>query len=291
MPLRKKYISGIQTMLCSATAFSVMSVCVKLASVDLHPMQVVFFRSFFGLLIILGLLRHHGHSIWGSQKKLLILRGISGFLALLLHFYTIKHLELGVAITLNYMAPLFVALFSSKFLGEKPSSWFYPLLATSFMGVVLMNMKSGFHWDPLIGMAILSAVFAAVAYLTIRGIKDKESPYTIIFYFMIISTVGSMIFIPLWTWPKPFTWIYLVIIGIGSYYGQYWLTTAVRQAPVWLVTPFIYLNPILSSLYGWFIFHEGARASFWIGLTLIVFSGVLISYLGIPKSGIKETAD
>lgn len=288
MPQRKNYIAGIQTMLCSAAAFSAMGVCVKAAATDLHPLQIVFFRSFFGLLIILALIRHHRISLFGTEKKLMILRGISGFLALLLHFYTIKHLELGVAITLNYMAPIFVAIFSSKFLGEKPSSWFYPLLTTSFSGIILMNVKTGLHWDPLIGMAILSAVFAAVAYLTIRGINDRESPYTVIFYFTAISTAGSLLFIPFWTWPKPTTWIYLVAIGIGSYYGQFWLTTAMRKAPAWLVSPFIYLNPILSSLYGWFFFKEGGRASFWIGLGLVVCSGILISYFGIPKVATKE---
>ena len=290
MPQRKNHIAGIQTMLCSAAAFSAMSVCVKAAANDLHPLQIVFFRSFFGLLIILALIRHHRISLIGTEKKLMLLRGVSGFLALLLHFYTIKHLELGIAITLNYMAPIFVALFSSKFLGEKPSAWFYPLLATSFSGVVLMNVKTGLHWDPLIGMAILSAVFAAVAYLTIRGINDKESPYTVIFYFTAISTIGSLLFIPVWIWPQPLTWIYLIVIGIGSYYGQFWLTTAMRKAPAWLVSPFIYLNPILSSLYGWFFFQEGGRISFWAGLAMIVSSGILISYFGIPKSSVKKTA-
>ncbi len=290
MPHRKNYIAGIQTMLCSAAAFSVMGVCVKTAAADLHPLQIVFFRSFFGLLIILALIRHHRHSLFGTEKKLMIIRGISGFLALLLHFYTIKHLELGIAITLNYMAPIFVALFSSKFLGEKPSGWFYPLLAMSFTGVALMNFKTGLHWDPLIGMAILSAVFAAVAYLTIRGINDRESPYTVIFYFTAISTAGSLLFIPVWKWPEPHTWVYLIIIGIGSYYGQFWLTTAMRKAPAWLVSPFIYLNPILSSLYGWFLFKEGGRVSFWAGLAMVVCSGILISYFGIPKSTIKKQA-
>lgn len=289
MPHRKQYLAGIQNMLYSATAFSVMGICVKLAADDLHPLQVVFFRSFFGLLIILGLLRHHGHSLVGKKKKLLWLRGISGFLALLLHFYTIKYLELGVAITLNYMAPIFVAFFSARFLGEKPLGWLFPLLASCFTGIVLMNWDKGLRWDPLVALALLSAVFAAVAYLSIRRIGERDSPFTVIFYFTAISTVGSLVFIPFWTWPQSSTWVYLIIIGIGSYYGQFWLTTAMRKAPAWLVSPFIYLNPILSSIYGLVFFDEGARLSFWIGLGLIVGSGILISYLGVPKSTIQKT--
>ena len=56
MPYRKNYLAGIRLMLASAAAFSIMGLCVKLAVVDIHPLQVVFFRSFFGLLIISGML-------------------------------------------------------------------------------------------------------------------------------------------------------------------------------------------------------------------------------------------
>lgn len=276
-------------MLASAAAFSLMGICVKWAAKDLHPFQVVFFRSFFGLLIILGLLRHHNHPLLGRERKLMILRGVSGFLALLLHFYTIKHLELGIAIALNYMAPIFVAIFSSYFLGEKPSGFFYPLLLTAFSGVILMNYQEHWHWDPFVAMAILSAVFAAIAYLTIRGIHERESPYTVIFYFTAISTIGSLAFFSFWKLPSPTTWLFLVLIGIGSYFGQFWLTTALRRAPAWLVSPFIYLNPVLSSIYGWFFFGEGNRWGFWLGLFLIVGSGILISLTALPHSDSKKS--
>jgi drug/metabolite transporter (DMT)-like permease len=270
-------------MLASAASFSIVGVCVKFSVADIHPLQVVFFRSFFGLLIIWAILLKQKHSFFGKEKKLMILRGISGFLALVLHFYTIKHLELGIAITLNYMAPIFVAFFSTRFLSEKPSDSFYPLLACSFIGVAMMNIKNGLSWNPYIAIAILSAMFAAVAYLTIRGIHERESPYTVIFYFTAISTVGSLLFIPTWTWPSPVTWIYLVIIGIGSYYGQFWLTTAMRKAPAWLVSPFIYLNPVLSSIYGIIFFGEGGSLFFWIGLACVSASGILISLTGIQR--------
>ncbi len=269
-------------MLASAAAFSVMGICVKFAARDLDPLQIVFFRSFFGLVIILSLLHHHQHPLFGKEKKLMILRGVSGFLALVLHFYTIKHLELGTAVTLNYMAPIFVALFSASFLKEKPTLVFYPLLASSFLGVAMMSLQHGLSLNINVGIAILSAVFASVAYLTIRGINDRESPYTVIFYFTGISTVGSLAFIHVWKWPEPITWAALIMIGIGSYFGQFWLTTAMRRAPAWLVSPFIYLNPVLSSLYGWFFFGEHGNAIFWLGLILIIVSGILISLFGIP---------
>ncbi len=273
-------------MLASSAAFSVMGAAVKFAAQDIHPLEVVFFRSFVGLLIILGFIAKKRVPLFGAERKLMTLRGVSGFFALILHFYTIKHLELGTAITLNYMAPLFVTLFSAKFLGEKPSRIFYMMLAVSFTGVVLMNLQKGLVWNPLIATAILSAVFASIAYLSIRGIQKKESPLTVIFYFTGISTIGSLVFFPFWTWPKPMTWFFIAIIGVGSFYGQLWLTTAMRRAPAWLVSPFIYLNPALSSLYGWFFFNERGNWISWLGLSLIITSGVTISAFGTNRKAI-----
>ena len=153
----------------------------------------------------------------------------------------------------------------------------------------MMSLQHGFVWNPYIGMAILSALFASVAYLTIRGINDRESPYTVIFYFTAISTLGSLVFIPLWKWPEPRTWIYLMIIGVGSYFGQFWLTTAMRRAPAWLVSPFIYLNPALSTLYGWIFFGENGHFLSWLGLALILTSGILISAFGTEHPAQKKT--
>ena len=283
MKRSKLSISGIKFMIASACAFSIMGLAVKLAAEDIHPFQVVFFRSFVGLLIILFFIHRKKVSLFGNEKKLMVLRGISGFLALLLHFYTIKHLELGTAITLNYMAPIFVCLFSARFLGEKPSRLFYGLIFISFAGVAMMNLQKGLVWDTNIAIAVLSAVFASVAYLSIRSIKKKESPFTVIFYFTGISTLGSLFFISTWTWPSFQSWGLIAVIGVGSFYGQLWLTTAMRRAPAWLASPFIYLNPVLSSIYGLILFGEGANHLFWGGLALIVVSGILISLFGAQR--------
>lgn len=270
-------------MIASAVAFSIMGIAVKFAVQDIHPFQVVFFRSFLGLLMIMFSIKRKGMALLGTEHKVMTIRGISGFLALVLHFYTIKHLELGMAVTLNYMAPVFVALFSAKVLGETPGKGFFPLLGIAFLGVILMNAHVGFVWDPNIGIAVLSAVFAAIAYLSIRSLRGKESPLTVIFYFTAIATLGSLLFIPCWTWPQANTWISIAVIGVGSFYGQLWLTTAMHRAPAWLVSPFIYLNPVLSFIYGWLFFSERGSLIAWMGLGLIIASGALISIFGTKR--------
>jgi drug/metabolite transporter (DMT)-like permease len=278
MKRSKIYLSGIQLMSQSALCFSVMALCVKYASTSISPFQIVFFRSFFGMLMVLPLIWHKKVSLWGEERFTLATRGVCGFGALILHFYTIAKLDLGLAIMLNYTAPIFTVIFSVFFLKERPSLSLCFLILLSFAGVILLNTRSGIAWSPAVWLALLSSVFAAFAYLSIRTIRNRESPYTIVFYFTFISTVGSLFFLKDWKWPDLGTWALMAGVVVTSFFGQVWMTTALRRAPAYLVTPFSYLHPVLSFAYGWFLWGDAITWVTASGIFLIVGSGCLISY-------------
>jgi len=278
MKYSKLYLSGIRLMSQSALCFSVMALCVKYLSASLSPFQIVFFRSFFGMLIVLPVIWQKKVSLWGDERLKLTTRGICGFLALILHFYTIAKMELGMAIMLNYTAPIFTVIFSFFFLKERPSFSLCLLILLSFTGVVLLNMRSHAAWDTYVWLALLSSVSAAFAYLSIRTIRHRESPYTVIFYFTMISTAGSLFFLKEWKWPAWGEWGLIAGVVVFSFYGQVWMTTALRRAPAYLVTPFSYLHPVLAFLYGWLLWGDAVTWTIAAGIFLIVGSGSLISH-------------
>jgi len=290
MKRSKLYLSGIQLMAQSALCFSAMALCVKYASASISPFQIVFFRSFFGMLMVLPVLWQKKLSFWGEERFKLTVRGLSGFAALVLHFYTISKLDLGMAIMLNYTAPIFTVIFSIFFLKERPSLSLCFLILLSFAGVVLLNARSTMAWDPAVWLALLSSVFAAFAYLSIRTIRHRESPYTVIFYFTLISTIGSLFFLHGWKWPGLGTWGLIAGVVIASFYGQVWMTTALRRAPAYLVTPFSYLHPVLSFFYGWFLWGDALTGITITGVLLIVGSGSLISYFETKQKALPSRA-
>ena len=106
-------------MVKASFAFSLMALGVKLVSRTLPSLEAVFFRSLIGTIMIVAVMKAKGVSLWGRKKGLMILRGLSGFVALSLHFYTIEHLPLGTAVMLNYTSPIFVAVFAVLFLKER----------------------------------------------------------------------------------------------------------------------------------------------------------------------------
>lgn len=278
--------------MCQASlAFSVMVVGVKTATRTLPPLEIVFFRSLLGSLMMAALMITKKVSFGGKSedRRLLLLRGVSGFLALTLHFYTLSVLPVGTAVILNYTGPLFVAILAALFLGEKPGAFLISMIAVSFSGVYLL-IRPEFRMDPSQGMAvflaILSGLFAAVAVTSIRSIRRRESPMTIIFYFTAISTLGSLLYLPFgFRWPNLGEWMALLVVAVGSFYGQLWMTIAYRRAPASLVSPFAYLTPLLCFLYGLVLWKETLSTLNIAGAALIILGGASISIVESRRTG------
>ncbi|MBI4115360.1 MAG: DMT family transporter [Candidatus Omnitrophica bacterium] len=270
--------------MCQASlAFSIMVFGVKTAATTLPPLEIVFFRSFLGTLMIGLLMIQKRVSFLGKpeERKFLLLRGISGFLALTLHFYTIAHLPLGTAVMLNYTAIIFVAILATLFIGERPGVFLISMILISFAGVYLL-VKPETQLAPEQGisvfMGLLSAIFAAIAVLSIRLVKQRESPLTVIFYFTFIATLGSLLCLPFgFKWPSLKEWVALLVIVVGSFYGQIWMTIAYRRAPASLVAPFAYITPLASFLYGLLFWKETLTLSNLWGVLLITLGGISIS--------------
>ncbi|MCF7821463.1 MAG: EamA family transporter, partial [Mariprofundaceae bacterium] len=98
--------------LLSAASLASMAACVRMVSFDLPQTEVVFFRNFIALLILLPLLLRNRVSLRSDRFHLHLLRAISGLTAMYLYFYALKHLHLTDALMLNYTSPIFIALFA-----------------------------------------------------------------------------------------------------------------------------------------------------------------------------------
>lgn len=281
----RQHLDGIRLMIQAAAALSLMALCVKSISKEIPSIEIVFFRSLFGLLLICALIRRKKVSFLGKHRFQLCLRGISGFLALAAFFYTIPRLPLGTAVLLNYTAPLFVVLLSRIFLKEKTTLLTFFLTLISFGGIYLL-LKGQSAIDMRVGfIGLLSAMLAATAYVTIRSIKHHESPLTIIFYFTGISTLGAGAWmLPGFVMPQGIDRLYILGTGISAFLGQLWLTIALRRAPAPLVAPFSYLAPMLSFIYGVIFWQENLTFISVIGVCLIISGGSLISYFRSGKN-------
>jgi drug/metabolite transporter (DMT)-like permease len=97
-------------MLVAGLLFACMGVFVKLGAAYFSHTELVFYRSFFGLLLIYIIMRQQRIRVATRYWRNHLWRSISGTVALALFFYCITVLPLATAVTLNYTAPLFLTV-------------------------------------------------------------------------------------------------------------------------------------------------------------------------------------
>lgn len=267
-------------MILASLSFAVMVIFAKAACKNLSAMEVVFVRSILGTVAITFLIWKERISWFGNNQKIMVLRGVFGFGALALHFYAISKLNLATAVILNYTAPIFVAIFARLILNEK-TNWIVNLaVVSSFLGLyLLISPQFEVKLIPIL-IGLLSGILAALAYIMIRFGGENESPYTIIFYFTAISTLGSFPFmLSYFRWPNFSEWISLISLTVGAFFGQIWLTKSIQNAPISSVLPFSYLTPVFAAVTGAVFWNEYLSPTSIAGGLIIILSGIVIYLL------------
>ena len=264
----------------------------KILGDDLSALEIVFFRNLFGVVLILLALKHTPSSHPGGQLKLLIYRGVFGFSAMLLFFYTITTIPLAEAVTLNKTSPLFVAILAFLILGEKPNFKSLFSLFIGFFGVVLITKPFGMEVGLPHLLGLIGGFLAAAAYTTIGKIKEIYDSRVIVLSFM-----GTGVLIPLLLFfiaefyaPKkldfllspfilptsPKTWILLVIMAITATLSQWLLTKAYSSGKTTIVGVVSYIIIPFSLLFGLLLGDKFPDLPTMIGILLIIIAGLMV---------------
>lgn len=266
-------------MIVAGILFSIMGVFVKLGSAHFSSAELVFYRSLFGLLVIYLIILVRRVPIATVYWKMHLWRGLSGFFALMLFFYAISALPLATAITLNYTSPLFLALFTVVILKEKPGLLLILAIITGFIGVALL-LRPTLHADQITAglMGLASGFLAGIAYLNVKQLGALgESEWRVVFYFTLISTLGGGLWMAFHTFHAVTPHSFLILAGMGTTatLAQLAMTRAYRTGKTLVVGSLAYITVIFASLWGMVLWQEILSFGSWLGIALIILSGVI----------------
>lgn len=270
-------------MLVAAFLFACMGVLVKLSAAHFSAIELVFYRSLMGVAITWFAIRYCRLTLRTDHWKTHCSRGLTGLGSLLMFFYCIIELPLATAISLNYTWPLFMALFSTLIFKEKLHWPMALALVIGFCGVIFL-LRPTLHDDQwmtaLLGLA--SGFFAAIAYMNVKQLGNLgESEWRVVFYFTVISTVITGIWLLLTTL-NPVTQqnIHLLIgIGITATLAQLAMTRAYRTGTTLVVSALGYSTVLFAGIWGVLIWNEILPPVAWLGMVLIILGGAMSGIL------------
>ncbi len=282
---------GLRQMALGAFFFSIMSVCVKLASRHLPSSHTVLARGVVTLVMSFATLRKKGISPWGVDKKRLVLRGFAGFVALNCYYYSLKHLPLADATVIQYSSPIFTAILAVLVLGERMGGWEILSVTGSFIGVFLVAQPPFlFHGTTsqphtAILIALAGSVVSSVAYVTVRKLRNTDDPAVIVFYFPLVAVPLSIA--PVFrdaTLPTPFEWLLLLAIGVTTQLAQVLMTKSLHSEPAGRATAVSYLQVAFAYGWGLLVFGEVPNALSIVGALIVALSILALAGRRIPAA-------
>ncbi|THU02895.1 DMT family transporter [Lampropedia puyangensis] len=285
-------------MVLGAFLFATMGVCVKYASESFSAAEMVFYRGVIGMAILALLARQQGVSLKTHHPGMHAWRSFIGVLALGAWFYALGLLPLATAMTLNYMSSVWIGVFivASALLYWRPSvgnskpPLHVGLLLTVLMGFagVVMMLQPSFQADQSVPaiVGLLSGMFAALAYMQVVVLARIGEPETrVVFYFAAAGMLAGgvvMLFTETHSLLTPQAW-WLLPIGILAALGQLCMTRAYSTAAgprnTLVVASLQYSGIVFGAIYSVLLFSEALGLWGWIGMALIVASGLAATFL------------
>lgn len=265
-------------MLVASFTFALMNVFVKMVS-HIPAVEVILFRSVISLLISVYLLMRQSISVWGTNKVILIGRGVSGAIALLIFFELLQQIPLATASSLAYLAPIFTAVIGIFLVGERVRTIQWLFFLVSFAGVVVIQGFDTRITLTHLFMGIGTSFFMGLAYAFIRKLKSTEHPLVIIFYFpLVMLPVSGVWSYFVWEMPVGWDWFYLIMVGVLTQIAQFFMTKSYQSERLSKVSIVNYVGIVFSLSFGWVLFDEFFNPMTFLGMALVLF-GVISNVL------------
>ncbi|OEZ62669.1 DMT family transporter [Duganella sp. HH105] len=280
-------------MLFASFMFAAMGVCVKLASEEFSTSEIVMYRGVVGVAVLFSIIKLQGGKFTTTMPGAHLWRGLVGVVSLWLWFYAIAKLPLATAMTLNYMAPIWIAvwLFAMGWWHAR-NQVRWPLMAAvgmSFVGVTLL-LQPAFHANQLTPalIALSSSVLSAMAYMQVRKLGLAGEPENrVVFYFSVMNLVAGIAGNFVFAGEQGAVWhpihtmhggLLLLGIGICATSAQIAMTRAYRLGQTLVVANLQYTGIVFSSVWGVLVFGDVFSWHSWVGIGVILVSGVAATF-------------
>ena len=265
-------------------SFSAMAVAGRAISTDLDTFEIMMYRSFIGLAVVLtvaGTLGRLGE-VTGRSLHLHAIRNLSHFAGQNLWFYAITIIPLAQVFALEFTSPLWVTLLAPLILGERLTRTRAIAAALGFAGILIVA-RPGFD---SVNAGVLAAAASAIGFagsiLFTKRLTRTETLTCILFWLTAMQSVFGIVFAGFdgdVAWPALASWPWLVVIGLAGLVAHFCLTSALSVAPATVVVPFDFVRLPVIALVGYAVYAESVDVYVFLGAAVIFAA----NYLNIWK--------
>ena len=258
-------VQGLLWTTASGVIFSFLNALMRALGQQVDPFQSQFLRYFFGLLVLLPLVWHHGVAAYRPKTmRGQFIRGGLHTAGLYLWFVSLPKIPLADMTAIGFTTPLFIMLGAWLFFKEhmRWERWLATVLG--FAGVLIvvgpkLSLADGFGPGPGLYHVLMLAsapVFAA-SFLVTKALTRYETTGTILVWQAVTISLLSLP-LALWVWQplSPLQWLGFALCGVLGSSGHYCLTRSFVAADISATQSVKFLDLVWAVLLGWALFAD-----------------------------------
>lgn len=270
---------GILFVLLGSVLFALADVLGKFATQNYPMAEVIWFRSFFGMVLIgVAIFAMADFNAFKSTKPAAhFKRSLAGMTMNSCMLIGLKYIPLAEVTALAFAAPMVIAVFSALVLKESLGRSLLTAILVGFVGVLIVIRPTPDHFH-MAHLAMLGFVLAS-AYLSItaRSLVKTESALTLNFYLYPTNVVVSGFFAwQVWVMPDLVSFAAMFGVALFATLALLSFTRAFHCASPARVMPFDYSRIIWTVTFGLVFWGEMPDSITWVGIAIIMICGLYI---------------
>ena len=262
-----------------------MHTVIRYLSESIHPFEIAFFRSFFGMLVLSPFIFKNGKNAFRTEQPLLnLIRGVTSLFAMLSWFYGLTVIELAKATALSFTNTMFGALAAVWFLKERMLLKRWLAVLTGFSGMLII-LRPGLIEVSNGSMIVLFSAFCwGIGMVLVKKLTETDGIVSIILWFTLLTTISTFPFAAsVWVWPEPEDYFWLLLMGFLGSIGHLAAVSGFKIADASSVMPMDFIRLVWISLFGFLFFGEIPELWTIIGAAVILSGSGLLMIPSIPS--------
>lgn len=249
---------------------------VRLLANQVHPFVIGFFRSLFGLLVVLPLIIRRVDLAGSPYRWLHGIRAGMKLLALVSFFVAFANAPLAEVTAISFTAPIFLTLGGWLLFRERLLVSHALALFIGFGGMLFLMQPGNGSVSIALLFAVAGALITASIQLILKRMSAHDTTERLVAWNLL--TMVPIAFLPaiiFWTTPTLSQLALLIVQGLLGALNMTLVTRALSMAGVSLIAPLDFLRLPLVAALAYFMFGEIPEASTWIGAA-VIFSATLL---------------
>ena len=280
--------AGLGLMILPMLLAPLIDVFAKLATSTASPTMITAARFVFQGLCMLPLVLWSGS--WRSFSwKMSFFHAIrAGAIALSMVCFvaTLAVMQVADAVAIFFVEPIILTVLSSIFLKETIGWRRYTACGVGFLGAMIVIRPSFQEIGIIAVLPVVTAFGVAIFALMTRALAHREDPWSMQFQMSLwgipisalLLIIGHLTGIPFMaaSVPDSLTLAYMMGVGVFAALSGLLSVYAYRAAPASVVAPLQYFEIVSATLFGWLVFNHFPDPMKWLGIAIIIGSGLYI---------------